>query len=123
MLSLVFVLGGILRHWLKLTVKTKQNLEIVNVKKAKCLKDDLEYTADPRRLTCLVCALINELRKDEGDWVRLLNDNASFQGESSMVSCFGAWTEFKEKFFVGDSVHQCLEKAVEAREKIEADNG
>lgn len=56
---------------------------------------------------------IKELTREEADSVTIVADNADFDGPNSKVECRGAWTDFIDKTFSGDSVLDCLLAAVE----------
>lgn len=65
--------------------------------------------------------LIDELRAEECSSVEIINDNADFGGPNSLIRVGGywhtdAWPQCEETFY-GDSVLDCLRKAVEAKRK------
>jgi hypothetical protein len=65
---------------------------------------------------------INELRKDEGDSVTLVADNAEFGGPAAKVVCNGAWTGWNDEDFTGDSMIDALHAAMKIRETRTPDN-
>lgn len=60
---------------------------------------------------------IEELRREEGDSVRILCDDpeASTTDKRLAIECNGSWTDWQDRRFYGESVLQCLAKAVCAR--------
>jgi hypothetical protein len=63
---------------------------------------------------------IEQLRADEGDAVTILCDDpeASASDERLAIECCGSWTDWKHQRFYGESVLQCLAKAVTARASL-----
>jgi len=62
---------------------------------------------------------IEELRADEGDNIAICCDDpeAFDPGRRVAVDCIGAWTDWSERRFYGESVLQCLARAVTARQQ------
>ena len=58
---------------------------------------------------------IDFLRSEEGDSVTVLCDNPEFDGPHNCIETGGAWTEWVDKRFCGDTLQEALEKACEAR--------
>jgi hypothetical protein len=57
-------------------------------------------------------ALIEALRADEGSSVVLLCDNPDFNGmPNNAIEVNGAWTDWKDVRFMGDTILDCLEQA------------
>lgn len=57
--------------------------------------------------------LIETLRSgEEGDSVTLCASNPDFGGPNDVVICNGAWTAWEDRRFEGDSVFDCLTKAI-----------
>ena len=65
---------------------------------------------------------IEMLRADEGDTVVICCDNPEAESVSvqTAIDCNGLWTDFKDWRFTGESVLQCLSKAVTARAALGA---
>ena len=58
---------------------------------------------------------INELRSQEGDCVTILSDNPDYNGQvNNAVICNGGWTDYGDRRFVGDTLHECLAVAYAA---------
>lgn len=64
---------------------------------------------------------IEDLRSDYGT-VTILpdNDEANTKAEQMAIDCCGEWTNWQDQRFYGESVIQCLAKAVEVRAKSAA---
>jgi uncharacterized protein YjaG (DUF416 family) len=59
--------------------------------------------------------LIQVLRADEGDSVDALCDNPESFGPANAVECCGAWTEWLDTRFSGETLREALEAAVAAK--------
>lgn len=60
--------------------------------------------------------MLNALRADEGDSITLLCDNPDFNGmPNNAVECNGAWTNWKDHRFTGDSLLLAVRAAYQAR--------
>lgn len=60
--------------------------------------------------------MLNALRAEEGDSITLLADNADFNGQpNNVVECCGAWTDWQERRFGGDTLHAAVLAAYRAR--------
>lgn len=59
-------------------------------------------------------ALINQLRADEGDAVEVFCDNPEGPPNNA-IHCSGAWTDWKDRRFSGETLLACLKAAVAAR--------
>lgn len=66
-----------------------------------------------------IITAINFLREGVGDVVCMPNDNPDFGGYDNFVYCKGCWTKWKTSYFYGESILECLEKAVFAKRKEE----
>jgi hypothetical protein len=68
---------------------------------------------------------IEILRADEGDTVTILCDDpeAWTNDKRLAVECNGGWTDWRNVRFYGESVVQCVAKAVCARETADLSNG
>jgi hypothetical protein len=66
---------------------------------------------------------IDDLRSFYGS-VTILPDNeeASTEGEQMAVDCCGDWTDWVDRRFYGESIVQCLAKAVEAKRLAQIDS-
>ncbi len=66
---------------------------------------------------------IEQLRADEGDSVTILCDDpeADSRDKRLAVECCGAWTDWRELRFYGESVLQCLAKAITARTTLQTE--
>lgn len=58
---------------------------------------------------------INELRKNEGDSVRILCDNPEGPPNNA-IECCGDWTDWKDRRFVGERLIDCLNDACRAKD-------
>jgi hypothetical protein len=60
---------------------------------------------------------IEQLRAEEGDSVTILCDDPEAESADRRlaIDCNGAWTDWRERRFYGESVLQCLALAVTAR--------
>ena len=62
---------------------------------------------------------VDKLRADEGDSVEILCDNPEFDGHPNCaIVCCGDWTHFEQVRFDGDTVLECLFKALTVRTNI-----
>lgn len=66
---------------------------------------------------------IDQLRADKGDSVIILSENPGDLDSSyrTAIDCNGAWTDWRDRRFTGESVIQCLAKAVTARAALAKD--
>ena len=61
---------------------------------------------------------INFLRDEECSVLTFVNDNPDFNGlPDSLIHVSGEWTKYNDLTFYGDSLADCLRKAVEAKRK------
>lgn len=61
-------------------------------------------------------AMLTALRREEGDSITLLCDNPDFNGlPNNAVECCGAWTDWKDRRFTGDSLLLAVRAAYLAR--------
>ena len=62
---------------------------------------------------------IDELRAEECSSVEIVNDNPDFGGPKNLVNVMGEWTktEYNPVAFTGESLADCLQKAVAAKRK------
>ena len=82
--------------------------------------------ADAERGTCempevAAMRFIEQLRSNYGT-VTILPDNeeASSRAEQTAIDCCGEWTNWQDQRFYGESVVQCLAKAVVVKERSDA---
>jgi len=74
---------------------------------------DLEELADANRS---FVEMLHELRREEGDSVTLLCDNPDFNGQpNNAIECNGAWTNWTERRFTGDSLTAAVRAAYDAK--------
>ncbi len=59
-----------------------------------------------------ICNHIGELTSDEMDSVQIFHDNPDFFGPEKVIECCGYWTDMKYRRFEGETLIECLEKAV-----------
>lgn len=60
--------------------------------------------------------ILNAMRAEEGDSITLLSDNPDFNGQpNSAVECCGAWTDWQDHRFTGDTLHAAVLAAYGAR--------
>lgn len=59
-----------------------------------------------------IVGLINQLREDEGNSVEILCDNPDGEPNNGIV-CIGDWTGWDQCRFDGNTLRECLEKAVQ----------
>lgn len=77
---------------------------LANLKQGGFLADDFEP--------------LNELRRDEGSSVTLLCDNPDFNGQpNNAVVCNGAWTNWEDRRFTGDTIGHAIRAALDAYRK------
>ena len=63
-----------------------------------------------------IVRMIDLLRKDEGNYVIIVSDNADTNGQPDrIIICNGGWTDWKERTFEHDDLRECLRMAVDAR--------
>lgn len=61
-------------------------------------------------------SLLYYLREGEGDSITLLCDNPDFNGQpNNAVECCGAWTDWKDRRFTGDSLVGAVRTAAVAK--------
>jgi hypothetical protein len=68
--------------------------------------------------------LIDKLRSAEGDCVTIVCDNPGDFDSSynNAIECNGGWTDYQDRRFTGESVLQCLARAVMALEADQLDD-
>lgn len=64
--------------------------------------------------------MLQALRSEEGDSVTLLADNADFGGPANAIECCGAWTDWRDWRFTGDTLMGALLAAYQAKLAPEA---
>jgi hypothetical protein len=63
--------------------------------------------------------MLNALRAEEGDSVTLLSDNPDFNGQpNNVIECCGAWTDWQERRFGGDTLRAAVLAAYRTRHPI-----
>lgn len=67
-----------------------------------------------------IWSLIKYLRKEEADCITILCENPE-PPPNQVIECSGQWTMWKRERFEGDTTLECLQEAVVARKKYEAD--
>lgn len=81
--------------------------------------EPLVATVDEAENVLKILAAINILREHEGDSVTLYSDNPDFDGPNNIIEASGDWTKWLPVQFGHDTMLQCLEKAVAAKQKHE----
>ena len=113
-LALVMVCGpavwaGLLWMCAWLVIKSRRNAE-----QAEAIVMELE-TRQERRERAIECwTLLEELREQEGHTVTLCCDNPDGPPDAAIQVC-GDWTEWDEVRIEGQTVLECLQKAVRAK--------
>jgi hypothetical protein len=89
------------------------------VKKIRSQSEELERLKDATKVDAAfeIVALINALRKDEGDSVTIHSDNADFGGPNSLIYLTNIRGDNVQ--ITGDSVLDCLRKALKHKEDHE----
>jgi hypothetical protein len=67
---------------------------------------------------CNVGAYIDELRKEEGSSVTINCDNPEFCGCAVKIAVQSDWTRWGNWEYGGDTILECLEKAVAAKKML-----
>lgn len=79
-------------------------------------RDKVPLTELERHLAEIAC--IHKLRAEEGDSVTILCDNPEGPPNNA-VECCGAWTDWSDRRFHGETLLGALRAAVEARQSTE----
>lgn len=61
--------------------------------------------------------MINELRANEGAELILYCDNPNFKGNNNAIAIIDDWTDWKEKRYEGETLIECLQKALTDKKK------
>jgi len=64
---------------------------------------------------CLVCTALEKLTNEEGTTVTIIAPNTDFSGPDRQILCSGDWTNYLLRHFNGDTLIQCLDKAIEMK--------
>ena len=62
-----------------------------------------------------ILSMINKLREDEGSSVTIVCDNPEFSGPACQIQVFGDWTNWVDQHIYGESIAECLKKALEVK--------
>ena len=62
-------------------------------------------------LATLIVEAINELRQDDGSSVTILCDNSEGDPNNAVI-CNGAWTDWRDQRFSGETLDQALAEAL-----------
>lgn len=73
-----------------------------------------EMAALEKLYTPSLVHMIHALRSDEGDSINLLSDNPDGPPNNA-VECCGAWTDWEDRRFSGDSLEAAVRAAYDAR--------
>lgn len=65
-----------------------------------------------------IARAIIELTQDELDVVTIVYDNPDFDGSNNIIDCNGEWTDCIDIRFSGNSLIECLEKAVKEKKQF-----
>lgn len=65
-----------------------------------------------------ICKAIQILTQEEGDELCIFSANPEFSGPNQRIHCSARWTGYKDKVFDGDSLLDCMQKAVKSREDL-----